>query len=268
MTTTTDFAPAARFRSLGAFAAVFRRDVSVTVREFVPFLVQTVLQPLFILFVFGKVLTGMGYVDPSYAAVLLPGVVALNGFVGALQNTTLPLVLDFSWSREIEDRLLAPIPLSWVAVEKMLFGALRGLVAALVMVPIGFVVLDGVSWPASALPGVVGVVVLAALAGAAIGMTVGTAVTARAVNVAFTVILIPLMFTGSTQFPWRELDALPWFQVVCAVNPLTYASEGMRALLVPGVASIPLWVDVAVLAATTIVFGLLGMRGFRRRAVD
>ena len=44
-----------------AFAALLWRDVFVTGREFVTFLLQVVLQPVFLLFVFGKVLTGLGF---------------------------------------------------------------------------------------------------------------------------------------------------------------------------------------------------------------
>jgi len=254
--------------SLRIFAAVLWRDIVVTGREILPFLAQTILQPLFTLFVFGSLLTDLGYVEGSYAAILLPGIVALNGFLGALQSTALPLVLDFSWTREIEDRLLAPIPVSWVAVEKMAFGALRGILSALLMIPVGFLVLDNVSWSVSALPGVLGLVVLGSLVGAAIGMTIGTLVNARQINVIFGVILIPLMFTGSTQFPWRGLSDLAWFQVLCALNPLTYVSEGMRHLLVPEVPSIPMWIDVSVLFFALCVFGFIGGKGFMRRAVD
>ncbi|MCT2587533.1 ABC transporter permease [Actinophytocola gossypii] len=254
--------------SLRTFGNVLWRDIFVTGRELVPFLAQVILQPFFMLFIFGKVLTNLGYVGDDFTAILLPGIIALNGFLAALQNTTLPLVMDFSWTREIEDRLLAPMPIPLVAVEKMVFGALRGIIAAVVMVPIGFLILPGVSWPASALLPVTGILVLGSLAGAAIGMTIGTLVTPRRINIMFAVILTPLMFTGSTQFPWRGLTDLGWFQVLCALNPLTYVSEGMRALLVPSVDSIPLWVDIPVILAACAVFGAIGIKGFMHRALD
>jgi ABC-2 type transport system permease protein len=254
--------------SIRTFGAVLWRDVFVTWRELLPFLAQVIIQPFFMLFIFGKVLTGIGYVGNNFTAILLPGIVALNGFLGALQNTTLPLVLDFSWTREIEDRLLAPIPIGLVAVEKMVFGALRGIVAALIMVPIGLLILSDVSWPLSKIPAVVGIVVLGALVGAAIGMTIGTLVSARRINIMFAVILTPLMFTGSTQFPWRGLVHLRWFQVVCAINPLTYISEAMRSLLLPGSNSIPLWIDIPVAIVACLVFGAIGIFGFMRRAID
>ncbi len=264
--TTTDLPPASS--ALRTFGSVLWRDVFVTGRELLPFLAQVIVQPFFTLFIFGKVLTSIGYVGGDYAAILLPGVVALNAFLTALQNTTMPLIMDFSWTREIEDRLLAPIPIAWVAVEKILFGAIRGFIAALLMVPIGFLILDGVSWPASAWVPVTLIVVLGALVGAAIGMTIGTAVQPRQINIMFAVILMPLMFTGSTQFPWMGLSDLRWFQVVCALNPLTYVSEAMRAELVPGVAHIPVWISLTVLVGSCALFGYIGIRGFLRRALD
>ncbi|NUT93024.1 MAG: ABC transporter permease [Saccharothrix sp.] len=249
------------------FGALLWRDVFVTGRELPSFLAQVIIQPFFILFIFAKVLGDIGFVQGDFAAVLLPGIVAMNGFLGALQNTTLPLVLDFSWTREIEDRLLAPIPIPLVAVEKMVFGALRGLLAAVLMVPIGFLMLD-VTWPVSGLPAALLVIVLGSLAGAAVGMVIGTSVSPRHITVMFAVILTPLLFTGSAQFPWTELDGLRWFQVVCALNPLTYVSEGTRAVLAPGVPHIPLWVCLVVLVVSIAGFGALGIRGFLRRALD
>ncbi|MBV8933866.1 MAG: ABC transporter permease [Kutzneria sp.] len=249
------------------FVAVLGRDVFVTGRELPSFLAQVVIQPFFTLFIFGKVLVAISYVQGDYGQVLLPGVVALNGFLGALQNTTLPLVLDFSWTREIEDRLLAPISISLVAVEKMVFGALRGLVSALLMVPIGIAIL-GVSWPLSSLPLVLVVLVLGSLAGAAIGMVIGTSVPPRRINIMFAVILTPLMFTGATQFPWPQLESLKWFQILCALNPLTYVSEAIRAVLIPSVPHMALWVSLPVLTLAIAIFGALGMRGFMRRALD
>jgi ABC-2 type transport system permease protein len=254
---------------LRTFLAMFARDAFVTTRELGSFVAQVVIQPLLMLFIFGTVLTGIGYVADDYVQVLLPGIVALTGFLGALQNTTMPLVVDFSWTREIEDRLMAPIPLSLVAMEKMLFGAARGVVAAILVIPIGFVVLDSPLWPVSAYPGVIGMVLLGALAGSAIGMAIGTLVTPGRIQIVFAMTLTPLTFTGATQFPWRELAGMPWFQVVCAINPLTYVSEGMRAILGQGtVPAIPLWLDVSATLLAITLFGAIGIHGFRRRATS
>ncbi|MEU6346030.1 ABC transporter permease [Streptomyces sp. NPDC046977] len=252
------------------FFFILWRDIFVTGRELGIFLAQVLVEPLFILFVFGKVLGDLGFTGGGFQQVLLPGVVALNSFLVSLQNTALPLVIDFSWTKEIEDRLLAPIPTTLVAVEKMVFGALRGVVASLVMIPIGMLVLDDVSWPLDTFLPTVGVLLLGALAGSTVGLTIGTLAPARHISVVFAVTLTPLMFTGCTQFPWRALTDLRWYQVLCTLNPLTYVSEGIRDLMLPagGPASIPLWVDLSALTAAIVIFGTIGILGFRRRAQD
>lgn len=209
-----------------AFCYILWRDIFVTGRELVPFLAQVIIEPFFILFVFGKVLTTIGFTGEGFQQVLLPGVVALSSFLVALQNTAFPLIVDFSFTKEIEDRLLSPIPLALVALEKLLFGAIRGMIGAAVMIPLGFLLLNHVHWPLSSALPIAGILALGSLAGATVGMTIGTAVDSRHISIIITVVLTPLMFTGATQFPWFGLAAVRPFQVLCALNPLTYVSEG------------------------------------------
>jgi ABC-2 type transport system permease protein len=260
--------PAARPSVRRAFTALLWRDVFVTGREFVPFLLQVVLQPVFLLFVFGKVLVELGFASSAYSGVLLPGVIALAAFLTALQNTAFPLVIDFSFTKEIEDRLLAPLPTSLVAVEKVVFATMRALVAAAVMFPIGWWVLGDLPVTWGDVPLLAAFLVLGSLVGAAMGMTLGTFVKPNRINVVFAVVLTPLLFTGSTQFPWPALDELRWFQVVCALNPLTYVSEALRAEMTPEVPHVPLAVCALALAGFLAVFGVLSLVGFRRRALD
>ncbi|BCL17270.1 ABC transporter permease [Micromonospora sagamiensis] len=251
------------------FRAVLWRDLFVTSRgELVGFVAQVLIQPLFMLLIFGKVLGDLGYASDNFANVLLPGVIALNAFLIGLENTALPMVMDFSFTREIEDRLLAPMAIPLVAIEKIVFGAIRGLIAGLLLIPIGMLML-GVTWPLSTVLPVLGVLVVGSLVGAAMGLTFGTLVPPNLIQIMFTVIMTPLMFTGATQFPLRGLDSMRWFQVICALNPLTYVSEATRSLVAPpGVESVPLWLDLLVLTVVFVFFTLTGIRGFMRRAMD
>jgi len=254
--------------ALRAFVALLWRDVFVTGRELVAFLAQVILQPLFLLFVFGKVLGDLGYTQGNFEQVLLPGVIAFTAFLTALQNVAFPLVIDFSYTKEIEDRLMAPLPTWLVAVEKIVFATLRALIAAVLMFPLGYWVLGEVSITWSAVPAVAMFLVLGSLVGAALGLTLGTLVTASKINLVFAIVLTPLLFTGSTQFPWVALDDLRWFQVICAFNPLTYVSEGMRAEMLPSLEHIPVWVSAAALLCFLALFLAVGVKGFLRRAID
>jgi ABC-2 type transport system permease protein len=186
----------------------------------------------------------------------------------ALQSSALPLVLDFSFSREIEDRLLAPVPTGLVAMEKIAFAALRALFAGVLMFPIGVLVLGGIPWRVAGLALLLAASVLGALFGAVLGMTLGTAISPSKINVMFALIMTPLLFTGCTQYPWPSLDRLRWFQVLTAANPLTYYSEAMRAALVPDVPHVHPWISLPALVIAVSVVGWTALRGFRRRAHD
>jgi ABC-2 type transport system permease protein len=250
-----------------AFLAVLGRDVFVTGKELPAFLAQVLLQPFFFLLVFVVVLSRGGFVSAEYGEIMLPGLLALNAMFGALQAVAFPLVFEFSFTREIDDRLLAPMPVHLVAVEKMVYAMLRGLCASLLMVPIGLLMVD-VSWPASGLLPALLMIVLGAVLGATIGMVIGTSVQPRRIQVLFAVIFTPLMFTGSVQYPLLSLADLPWFQALSALNPLTYVSEGVRAALVPEVPHLPLPLCALVAVVACGIFGALGIRGFLRRARD
>ena len=108
------------------FFAVLGRDVYVTWGEFPVFLAQVILQPFFLLFVFGKVLGSLGYTTNGYSDLLFPGLLALTAVITGMQTLAFPLVIEFGWTKEIEDRLLAPMSTLLVAAEKVLFASHPG----------------------------------------------------------------------------------------------------------------------------------------------
>lgn len=255
-----------------AFLAMLNRDLVVTAREFVSFLLQAMMQPLFFLFIFGKVLTGMGFTAPAFVALMLPGIVALTTLVASMQGVTLPLVLDLGFAREIDDRLLAPLPIPLVAVEKVLFAAIRGVIAGSVIFPLAWWILgDRFSVRTDRIAMMAGMIVLTACVGAGIGLVMGTSIKPEQISLWFTVIFTPLLFTGCTYYPWGTLTNIRWFQVVVLFNPLTYASEGLRHTMVPakvGVPTLNIGIVVAALSASVIGSLILGTRTFRGRVVS
>ena len=251
-----------------AFRAVLRRDLYVTWRELPAFLAQVILQPLFLLFVFGKVLGSLGYTQHGYANLLFPGLLALTAVITAMQTLAFPLVAEFGWTKEIEDRLLAPMPTSYVAAEKVLFALLRSLVATLLIIPVGIVILGSIPWRWDGFPLFLTGLVLGALVGAGFGLLLGTLVQPQRINLLFSLVFTPLLFTGCSQYPWPSLARLRWFQVITAFNPLTYVSEGMRGALVPGVPHIRALICAGALLLSLAIFSAIGIRGFMREAID
>jgi ABC-2 type transport system permease protein len=259
--------------ALKAFWAILHRDVVVTMREFIPFLLQALMQPLFFLFIFGKVLPNIGLASGNFASLMLPGIVALTGMIAAMQGVTLPLVLDLGFAREIDDRLLSPLPVWWVPLEKVLFATLRGTVASSVIFPLGWLILgEGFVVRTDRLGVLIGMVVLTALVGSTIGLLMGTTIRPEQISLMFTLIFTPLLFTGCTYYPWGALGNIRWFQILVLFNPLTYAAEGLRYSMVPPMHGFVLktlglgWILFA-LGASVVVMFLVGTRTFYRRVV-
>src|SRR5205085_2487805 len=114
-----------------AFFALLGRDAHVARRNLVPLVLQTFLQPLLFVFIFGRVMVGSGYLPAAYKSLLLPGIMAISMVFTGIWAVAMPLIAEFQFTREIEDRLLAPIDISWVAIEKVVAGLIQALMAGL-----------------------------------------------------------------------------------------------------------------------------------------
>src|SRR5882762_3866609 len=123
------------------FLALLARDAHVARRNFIPLLLQTFLQPMMFVFIFGRVMVSSGYMPPAYKSLLLPGIIAISMVFTGIWSVAMPLIAEFQFTREIEDRLLAPIGVAWIAIEKVFYGTLQSLVAGLAVIPAAWVLL-------------------------------------------------------------------------------------------------------------------------------
>jgi len=250
------------------FGALLLRDAHVTRRELPFFLIRTLMQPLMFITVFGLLLPKMGFLDARYKATLLPGILGVSLTLSAIQSVALPMVQDFGWTNEIEDRLLAPIPIPLIAIEKIVVGSLQGLIAGLVVLPVSRLIMGPI--PGFTLA-YAGETVLMALLGSAtfsaIGLFMGTAIRPQQIGFMFSLIIAPMLMFGCAYYPWRGLDVFPVMKYAVLINPLVYVAEGLRGVLTPSVPHMNLLVVIAVLTGMLVVIGWLGMRSFVKRAI-
>jgi len=120
-----------RASSRHAFGALLRRDLRVLGKDKWMFLGRTIMQPLLLIFVFTyvfpKIGEAIGSRPSSFATLLVGGTIASAMIFQGVQAVALPLVQDFGYTREIEDRVLAPMPVWAVAAEKVAGGAIQAL---------------------------------------------------------------------------------------------------------------------------------------------
>src|SRR5882672_2020620 len=196
--------------SLTVFLALLRRDVVVVRRELGFFLARTAMQPLMFTIVFGYLLPKMGFMNRGYTAALLPGVLAVSLALAAIQSVALPMVADFGYTKEIEDRLLAPIPTDLVAIEKIVAGVLQGSIAAAFVLPIARIIMGPIpGLTFSNLGLLVLVTILSGVAFSAMGLFLGTGIAPQQIGLMFSVILAPMIMFGCTYYPWVGLERVP-----------------------------------------------------------
>ncbi len=251
-----------------AFFAMLARDAHVARRNAVVLMFQTFLQPLMFVFIFGRVMVRSGYMPEAYKSLLLPGIMAISMVFTGVWAVAMPLIAEFQWSREIEDRLLAPMEISWVAIEKVLAGALQALIAGLVVIPAAWLILRPIPFNLHSPLTFACVTVLVSLFSACGGLTLGCSINQQHIGLMFSMVLTPLIFFGCTYYPWSALEKFPILQKAVLINPLVYASEGLRGTLVPQFPHLSL---PAVLIALTAFDALLlaaGLRQFRNKAVS
>jgi ABC-2 type transport system permease protein len=202
----------------------------------------------------------------TFSSLLVPGVVAIACIFQGIQAVALPLVQEFGYTREIEDRVMAPLPVWAVAVEKLAAGALQGLIAALIVFPLALVVPSTPVHLDVQLFRLITLLPLACVTGASLGLLIGTSVSPRNVTLIFTLAVIPITFLGATYYPWASLTPILWLKYVVLINPLVYMSEAMRVSLTPElVPHMAIWAIYAGLIVYTALLAGLGIKGFTKR---
>jgi ABC-2 type transport system permease protein len=268
--------------SRAAFVALLQRDLAVLRKDLGLFLGRTVIQPFLLVFVFLYVFPTIGQGigggrgtagESAFATILVAGVVGLSIMFQGIQSVALPMATEFGYTKEIQDRVLAPLPVTLVAVGKVTTGAIQGLIAALIVFPIASVVHAknvtahlAIHWPV-----VVTLIPLTCVMCASLGLLIGSRVEPRNIGAIFGFLVLPMTFLGGTYYPWTSLSGLKiggwsWLQTVVLVNPLIYVTEGFRAALTKA-PHMHLYIIYPVLIGFCAVFLWYGFRHFRKRVL-
>jgi ABC-2 type transport system permease protein len=271
---------------LSAFGGLMLRDLRVLRRELLPFAVRVIMQPLLFLFVFtyifphlapaGRGTGGAASGSPmslaggtSFGTVLLPGLMAVAIMFTGIAAVALPLASEFGVTREIDDRVMCPLPVAFVAIEKICFSALQSILAALLVMPLAYYIPSTpVAAQVSSWPLLIAVLVLASLVSGALGLAIGANVKPQQIGLVFSIVVVPITFLGCVYYPWGFLSHIRWLQIAVLLNPIVYMSEGLRAALTPSIPHMPAGYIVLALLISLGLLGNLGLRGFLRRILS
>jgi ABC-2 type transport system permease protein len=243
----------------------FRRNPARIVTSFV--------QPVLYLFVLGY---GLGQFvqsggGPDYKQYLFPGSVAMN-----IITTSIFSGVSIVWDREfgfLREMLVAPVSRSSIILGKVLGGAVTATMQGclmLVLAPVIHVKLTVLS-----VLGFVAGSFLMAFSLTSFGVLVASRMKKmEGFQVVMQFLLFPMIFLSGVMFPVRGLPG--WLTVLTRVNPLTYAVDPLRRImlgktggtLASGVtlfgAVLPVWSEFAIMAGLALLFLGFAIRAFSK----
>ena len=271
---TTTVAPT--ISPLSTFLAMLARDLRVLRRNFMSSFIRVILQPFLFVFVFAYVIPktgGDGFAGAggsNFATILVPGLVAMAIVFQAMFGVIFPLMMELSIERSIEDRVLAPLSVRMLALEKVTAGAIQSLIGGLLVFPaVLFIHAAGqapsvhvADWPLFLV-----VLVAGSIASSAGSLALGTAVRPEQIQILFALVLLPMTMLGCVYYPWAALQGIRWLQVLVLINPMVYVSEGLRATLTPQLAHMATGVVALVLVVGAVTLSWLAMHSFARRVI-
>jgi ABC-2 type transport system permease protein len=252
-----------------AFLALLRRDALVASRNAGFLLTATLTQPALVVLVFGNILPRIGLVAKEFPTVMMPGLMSITMLMAGVQGVLMPLASDLSGTREIEERLLAPISAWAVAFERIVAGGLQAALAGLLALPVMNLLMHQISGVEAHPRWVVLVPLVFAcgLLSAAFGLNLGTRVQPRLSGLLFAVVLGPMMLFGCAYYPFARLTVLGPVQYVFLLNPLVFMSEAMRLAVTPEIEHMPLPLLLGGLGAYLLLLVGLGSQSFVRRTI-
>lgn len=205
----------------------------------------------------GSVFKSAGHGD--YLQFLVPGIMVQTIlFAGVFWG------IQIVWDRQfgfLKETLVAPVPRSQIMLGSALGGAsialIQGLIVVVVALAFGF---HPANW--SLVPLAVLMAGITSLAMACFGSGIGSIVQDfqgfQSIN---NFLVLPMYFLSGAFYPLTGIPKL--LQIISYINPLTYAIDGLRGVMI-NQHHFSFGIDFAALIATSIIMISFGILAFRR----
>ena len=238
--------------------ALWYREFKVFLRE-KSRIVSSLFTPLLWIVVFGGGLgSSVSLGGTNYQVFIFPGILTMTVLFSSIF-----FGLYIVWDKRIDffkEVLVAPLSRLTIFAGKMLGGCTDALIQGALMLAFGVIL--GVSY--SLLTVVAAIVFMLVLASAtvSIGLVIGSRMESpEGFNLIISFLVFPLFFLSGALFPISNLP--PWLHVFTILDPVTYAVDGMRGVML-GTSTFPVVMDFSVLLAFSAGMIVIGSIAFSR----
>jgi ABC-2 type transport system permease protein len=252
--------------------ALWYRETKVFLRERSR-VISSIINPLLWLLIIGGglgsavsfsgIFSGINYQTFIYPGILIQTVLFSSVFFGVY----------IVWDKKIDfmkEVLVAPMRRTSIFVGKILGGSTDTLLQVLILFVIGFIFTIGGIMPGLYLTPFSVLVSLAFLLVVtvglvSIGLTLGSQMESpEGFQLIISFLIFPLFFLSGALFPINNLPV--WLAPFILVNPVTYAVDGIRGVLL-GISRFNLWFDFALVCLFALVMVLIGTYAFKKMKI-
>src|SRR6266516_1490712 len=244
--------------NLGRLYALWLREFKVFLRERSRLIAST-FTPVLWLFVIGS---GFASTHPStgvdYQKFIFPGIVSMSIIFSSVFFGSYII-----WDRKfdfLKSVMVAPVGRNTIFVGKTLGGMTTSLVEVVILLAVGAAI--GIHFTALSLVQTIAIVLLLSFSLTSLGLIIGCYIESlEGFQLIVSFVVFPLFFLSGALFPLRNLPA--WLYLLTTIDPATYAVDALRNAIL-GIQNYSFVVDIGILIAFTIGFGVFGGYSFGR----
>ncbi len=238
--------------------ALWYREFKVFLRE-KSRIVSSLFTPLLWVVVFGGGLgSSVSLGGTNYQVFIFPGILTMT-----ILFSSIFFGLYIVWDKRIDffkEVLVAPLSRLTIFAGKMLGGCTDALIQGALMLAFGVVL--GVSYTLETVAAAMMFMLVLASATVSIGLVIGSRMESpEGFNLIVSFLVFPLFFLSGALFPISNLPS--WLGIFTVLNPVTYAVDGMRGVML-GTSAFSVILDFGVLLAFSAGMLVIGSIAFSR----
>ena len=251
---------------LNGLYALWYREFKVFQRE-KSRLISSLIQPLMWLVIFGTGLgssieLGVSGSGLSYQQFIFPGILCMTVLFGSL-FFGLYIIMDkrVDFMKEV---LVAPLSRTTLFFGKVLGGATDGTIEIIILMVLG-VLFFGIPFTLYSTIMTLIIIALLMVSIISLGLILGSLMSSpEGFGLVSSFVIFPLFFLSGALFPVKNLPA--WLYTFVAINPVSYAVDGLRTVIL-GTGSFGLLTDLTVVLGFAVVMVLIGTYAFSKMKI-
>ncbi|MCX6644680.1 MAG: ABC transporter permease [Candidatus Bathyarchaeota archaeon] len=250
---------------LRGFYTLWLREVKRYLRDRVR-IVSSFVTPLLWLVIFGTgVRLSLPYPGLNYQQYIFPGIIGQT-----LLFTSMFMGISVLWDREfgfMKEILVAPISRTSVFLGKMIGDSTDAVIQGIIVFVLGLLL--GIKLNIFTFLELLPIMLLITFGLVSIGLTLASFMgSLEGFGTIQSFINLPLFFLSGALFPLRGASIPNWLQIASRLNPLTYAVEALRNVILGGAWTPfqiqPLWMDLGIVGLFDLIMIIIGTWAFTR----